>query len=51
MHFWDAILRATAKLNQVPTILTEDFSDGRVVEGIRYMNPLTPSFSLESVSG
>lgn len=51
MHFWDALIWATAKFNQVPTILTEDFSDGRVIEGIRYVNPFVSSFSLASLKG
>jgi hypothetical protein len=29
-HFW-----ATARLNQVPLVLSEDFKDGDVLEGVR----------------
>ncbi len=46
MQFWDALIWATAKFNQVPTILTEDFTDGRTVEGVRYINPFAPAFSM-----
>lgn len=45
MAFWDALVWAAARLNQVPRILTEDFSDGRTVEGVTYVNPFVPSFS------
>ncbi|SRR6266508_3766787 len=39
MSYYDAQIWATAKLNQVPTIFTEDFTDGRVLEGVRFVNP------------
>jgi len=28
MSYWDAQIGATAKLNQIPVIFSEDFSDG-----------------------
>ena len=37
---------ATARLNQVPTIFTEDFTNGRRVEGVQFLNPLLPAFDL-----
>lgn len=46
LQFWDALIWATAKFNQVPTILTEDFTDGRTIEGVRYINPFAPAFSM-----
>lgn len=49
MSFWDALVWATARLNQVPRVLTEDFSDGRTVEGVTYVNPFAASFSLASL--
>jgi len=39
MSYYDAQIWATAKLNQVPTIFTEDFTHGRVVETVRFINP------------
>lgn len=39
MSYYDAQIWATAKLHQIPTIATEDFTHGRVVEGVRYVNP------------
>jgi predicted nucleic acid-binding protein len=41
MPFWDAQIWATAKLNQVPQILSEDFQHGRVIEGVEFKNPFT----------
>lgn len=44
MSIWDALIWATAKLNQVSFILTEDGVHGRRLEGVRYLNPFDPSF-------
>ena len=40
LSFWDAMLWAIAKENAVDEILTEDFQDGRVIDGVRFTNPL-----------
>jgi predicted nucleic acid-binding protein len=42
LSFWDALIWATAKMNGVPTIYTEDFQHGREVEGVRFINPFLP---------
>jgi predicted nucleic acid-binding protein len=39
MPFWDAQIWATAKLNQIPQVLSEDFQHGRAVEGVEFVNP------------
>jgi predicted nucleic acid-binding protein len=39
LSFWDALVWATAKENGVTTIYTEDFQHGRVIEGVRFVNP------------
>jgi predicted nucleic acid-binding protein len=44
MSFYDAQLWATARLAGIEVVLTEDFSDGRVVEGVRFVDPFSPSF-------
>ncbi|MBI4635006.1 MAG: hypothetical protein HY727_01525 [Candidatus Rokubacteria bacterium] len=49
MSYWDAQLWATARLNQVSTILTEDSTHGRVLEGIQYLNPFAPAFDLAAL--
>ena len=41
---WDAHVWAIAKLDQVPYVLTEDAEHGRVLEGVRYLDPFDPSF-------
>lgn len=46
LAYYDAQLWATARLNQVPTIFSEDFQDGVLLEGVRVVNPFTPSFAL-----
>jgi len=37
--YWDAQIWATARLNQVPVVLSEDFASGSTVEGITFTNP------------
>jgi len=34
---------ATARLNQIPLIYSEDFKSNTIIEGIRFMNPLMQS--------
>jgi predicted nucleic acid-binding protein len=38
--YWDALIWATARLNQIGTIISEDFSHDSYVEGVRFVNPL-----------
>ena len=47
LRFYDAQIWATARLNQVPTIFTEDFEDGRRLEGVQFVNPLVSGFDFE----
>jgi len=42
--FWDAQIWATAHLNQIPVIFSEDFSAGQVIEGVRFVNPFAEDF-------
>jgi len=39
LAFWDSLIWAIARMNQVPVILSEDFSHNSVVEGVRFINP------------
>lgn len=39
MSYWDAQIWATARLNQIPIILSEDFASGSTMEGVRFVNP------------
>lgn len=45
--FWDAQIWASARLNQVPVILFEDFNTGAVIEGVRLVNPFAGEFRIE----
>ena len=45
-QYWDALIWATAKLNAIANVLTEDLPSGRVVEGVRFDNPFEPGFDL-----
>ena len=47
LSFWDALIWATAKLNQISVILSEDFRSGASLEGVRFINPLSEAFDLE----
>ena len=46
VSYWDSLVWATAKLNGVPNILSEDFSDGVLLEGVRFLNPFAQAFDL-----
>lgn len=48
LSYWDAQIWATAKLNQIPRVLTEDFAGGSTIEGVTFINPFEPQFSLQS---
>jgi predicted nucleic acid-binding protein len=39
LSFWDAQIWAAARLGQVSTVLSEDFSPGAVIEGVRFVDP------------
>ncbi len=48
LAYWDAQVWATAKLNQIPVVLSEDLPSARTVEGVRFVNPIDPDFQLEN---
>jgi predicted nucleic acid-binding protein len=45
-RYFDAQIWASAKLNQVPVVLSEDFPVGATVEGVSFENPLASEFDL-----
>lgn len=47
LSYWDAQIWATARLYQVPVVLSEDFSSGSSLEGVRFVNPFDPAFQLD----
>jgi predicted nucleic acid-binding protein len=40
ISYWDAQVWATAKLNQIPVVYSEDFQDGQMLESVLFKNPL-----------
>lgn len=44
LSYYDAQIWATARLHQVPLVLSEDFAMGAVVEGVQFVNPLLAGF-------
>ena len=50
-NFWDAQIWATARLNQIPVVFSEDFNAGQVTEGVRFVNPFAEEFRLEDWVG
>lgn len=46
LSVWDAVLWATAKMNGVPYVLTEDAEHGRFLEGVTYLDPFDPRFEI-----
>lgn len=47
LAYYDAQIWATAKLNQIPVIFSEDFNSGATLEGVRFVNPFAPTFRLD----
>lgn len=47
LAYYDAQVWAAARLNQVTTIFSEDFSVGQTLEGVRFANPFAPGFRLQ----
>ena len=48
ISYWDAQIWASARLNQIPVILSEDFKTGAVLEGVRFVNPFAEDFDLDA---
>jgi predicted nucleic acid-binding protein len=46
LSYWDAQLWATARLNQIPVIFSEDFTSGSVLKGVRFVDPFHAGFDL-----
>jgi predicted nucleic acid-binding protein len=48
LSYYDAQIWASARLNQIPVILSEDFQDGQSLEGVRFVNPFADEFTVEA---
>ena len=51
MSYWDAQVWATARLRGARVVLSEDFTNGRTVEGVNFRDPFAPGFNFDSVVG
>jgi predicted nucleic acid-binding protein len=49
LHYYDAQIWATAALNGVPVVLSEDFEDGLQLGPVRFVDPFAPDLVLESL--
>lgn len=47
--YFDAQIWAAARAGGATVLLTEDFQDGRDVEGVRIVNPFAPTFDLTAL--
>ena len=47
MSYYDAQIWATARLNQISIIFSEDFNVGATLEGVQFINPFAPEFVLD----
>ena len=47
---WDAQIWAAARMGRAGVVLSEDFSDGRIADGVRFVNPFTPAFQPASLA-
>ncbi|NWF81900.1 MAG: hypothetical protein HXY37_17935 [Chloroflexi bacterium] len=46
LNYWDAQVWATARLFQLPVVLSEDVAPGATLEGVRFVNPFDAAFQL-----
>jgi predicted nucleic acid-binding protein len=49
LSFWDAQIWSAARLNQVTIVFSEDFSPNSVLDGVRFINPFSSDFNLQSI--
>lgn len=48
LAYFDAQIWATARLNQVPVVFSEDFQDHLTLETVTFINPFLPEFNIEN---
>ena len=49
LAYWDAQLIATAKVNGVGLVLSEDFTDGIDIDGVIVLDPFASHFDVEAL--
>lgn len=47
LSYYDAQIWASARMNQVPFVFSEDFQDGSSLDGVKFVNPFAQHFRLE----
>lgn len=50
LSYYDALIWSTARQAGLALLLSEDGQDGRVLDGVRYLNPFDPAFDLAQLS-
>ncbi|MDP2234751.1 MAG: PIN domain-containing protein [Actinomycetota bacterium] len=50
LSYWDAQVWATARVNRIPFVLSEDGWGAPEIEGVRLLNPFEPGFALPSAA-
>ena len=48
MAYWDAQIWASARVNQIPIIFSEDFGEDVTIEGVRFVNPFGSNFNMKA---
>jgi predicted nucleic acid-binding protein len=46
LHYYDAQVWAAARLNGASSVLSEDFQDGRTIEGVTFRDPFRRRFDI-----
>lgn len=46
--YWDAQIWASARMNQIPVILSGDFGERVTIEGVRFINPFSTGFDIKT---
>jgi predicted nucleic acid-binding protein len=49
LSYYDAQIWAAARLNGIPLVLSEDFTDGQELEGVRFVNPFAEDFDFSNL--
>lgn len=48
MAYWDTQIWASARMNQIRVVFSEDFGTEMVIEGLRFVNPFDSNFNMEA---
>jgi len=46
LAYWDAQVWASARLNQIPTVFSENFGGRSILQGVRFVNPFAAGFDV-----